>query len=213
VHGISLVPSRLLYFTNSAMDMWFNPPSRQQRHWDVAEHVPYGGLNTIFGDFDREFRRMNRELNRLERDFNRGGGQGGNNQLGSLVDRSIPITPNMIVDANGQRQAQFQFDTRGFNPDDITIRTENGNKLVVTGKHEDKGEDHHHFREFRRMIAIPEGANLEQMQSRLAPNGVLTIQAPYTPPAIQHTGDKVLPIKHERSDPKLQAQGQGGQQK
>jgi HSP20 family molecular chaperone IbpA len=165
---------------------------RSDRYGGYDPIVPLG-YHDVLGDFDREFRRMNRDLNRLEQNV-QGGFPG--NQLASLIDRGT-ILPNIIVDQNGQRQTQFQFDTRGFKPDDITIKTENGNKLVVSAKHEDKSEHHHHVREFRRLITIPEGVNFDQMQSRLSPQGVLTIQAPYNPPAIQQSQDRVLPIKHE----------------
>lgn len=61
-----------------------------------------------------------RELNRMERQFSRDEGvTGGQGQwpLTSLLDRSV-ITPQ-IVDQNGQKQAQFQFDVKGFKPEDV----------------------------------------------------------------------------------------------
>jgi len=179
----------------------------RRNDWDLDPFSQFG-VGDVLGDFNREFRRMNRELIRLERDFTRSGGQA---QLPSLVDRNIPVLPNIVMDQSGQRQAQFQFDTRGFQPEDISIKTEDGNRLIVTAKHEDKSEDHHHYREFKRLIKLPEGVDLEQMKSRLSPQGVLTIQAAYQPPAIEQgqSGDRMLEIKHEGSKQGQQQQKQG----
>eukprot|EP00118_Oscarella_pearsei_P010471 m.313135 g.313135 ORF g.313135 m.313135 type:complete len:58 (+) comp352538_c0_seq1:363-536(+) len=45
---------------------------------------------------------------------------------------------------------------------------------------------------------IPEGAELEGMASKLNDKELLTIEAPYTPPAIeQKPTETVIPVKHE----------------
>ncbi|OWA49863.1 hypothetical protein BV898_14400 [Hypsibius exemplaris] len=154
------------------------------------------GLGDILGDYDRQMRHMMRELNRMESQYS---GQLDNTiqshgPLTSLMDRSA-IIPR-IVDQNGQKIAQFNFDIKGFKPQDVHIKTTDG-RLVVSAKHEDKGEDHHAIREFRRMVTLPEGMQIEGMKSRLDPNGVLSVYAPYTPPAIEHKQNE-LPIHHER---------------
>lgn len=160
------------------------------------------GFGDVLGDYDRQMRHMMRELNRMESQYS---GQLDNNAtlaqgpLTSLMDRGA-IMPR-IVDQNGQKIAQFNFDIKGFKPEDVHLKTTDG-RLVVSAKHEDKGEDHHAIREFRRMVTLPEGMQLEGMKSRLDPNGVLTVYAPYTPPAIEAKKEfNELPIHHER-DPK-----------
>jgi len=156
------------------------------------------GLDSILGDYDRQMRHMMRELNRMESQFQGGAGEGclpGNNLI-SLLDRNS-IAPR-IVDQNGQKAVQYNFDIKGFRPEDVHIKTTNGRNLVVSAKHEDKGEDHHAIREFKRSVTLPEGMQLEGMKSRVNPNGVLTISAPYSPPAIEQKKDLELPIHHEK---------------
>jgi len=113
------------------------------------------------------------------------------------MDRSA-IQPH-IVEQNGQKQIQYNFDAKGFKKEDVNIKTVDG-RLVVSAKHEDKGDDHHSIREFRRMVTLPEGMQLEGMKSRLDNQGILTISAPYTAPAIEHqkNQDTELPIQHEK---------------
>ncbi|XP_055338676.1 heat shock protein 30D-like [Paramacrobiotus metropolitanus] len=158
------------------------------REMDIFD--PFGFTGDM-QDFDRQFRHMNRDFNRLERQLSRGSGT----NLGSLVDRSYPVMPH-FVEENGRKLARFHFDVGGFKPEDVSIKTAD-NKVIITAKHEDKGEDHHAIREFRRMVQIPQGMQFEQMKSRLTPNGVLTIEAPFNPPAIQQNQHHEIPITHE----------------
>ncbi|XP_055331728.1 uncharacterized protein LOC129583786 [Paramacrobiotus metropolitanus] len=137
------------------------------------------------------FRHMSRDFNRLERQLSRGSGP----NLGSLVDRSYPVMPQ-FVEESGRKLARFHFDVGGFKPEDVSI-TIADNKAIITAKHEDKGEDHHAIREFRRMVQIAQGVQFEQMKSRLTPDGVLTIEAPFNPPAIQQNQHHEIPISHE----------------
>jgi len=175
------------------------------------------GIGDVLGDYDRQMRHMMRELNRMEDQFLSGHGSGtsgrGDNTWGgvgpltSLMDRSA-IAPR-IVDENGQKMAQYNFDIKGFRPEDVNIKTQDG-RLVVSAKHEEKGEDHHAIREFRRMVTLPQGMQVEGMKSRLTNNGVLTISAPYTPPAIEQKSQmQEIPIHHEKQLTHQQsAQGQ-----
>jgi len=209
--------------------MWPINRRQRDRDWDLDRgywggdrDVGFGGLGfgggDLFADVDREFRRMNRQLRRLERDIMGGvGGElgwgpssalvapaltfgGVGNQLaniGSLFDRTFPILPN-YVDQGGQKLIQFQVDTTGFKPEDISIKTTDG-KLVVSGKHEEKSQDFARYREFHRSVALPQGVNLESLKSRLSPDGLLIIEAPYQPPAIeaqQQPQGQELPIQH-----------------
>jgi hypothetical protein len=68
-----------------------------------------------------QMRNMTRELSRMENQF-LAGPVGGNSisPLTSLTDRSI-ITPK-IVDENGERVAQYNFDVRGFKQDDVNSK-------------------------------------------------------------------------------------------
>lgn len=54
-----------------------------------------------------------------------------------------------------------------------------GNAVVVEGKHEERADDHGYIsRHFVRRYVLPEQYNLEQINSSLSSDGVLTISAP-----------------------------------
>jgi HSP20 family molecular chaperone IbpA len=177
---------------------------------------PFFGLSNVLGDYDRQFRRMSRDMNRLENQFLGGLAAPDLNMLNysvpelvSLTDRNL-ISPPRIIDQEGKKLAQYNFDVQGFRPEDINVKTTADGRLVVSAKHEDKGDDYHSFREFRRMVTIPEGMKVEEMKSRLE-NGVLCISAPLSAPALESKQQqqfvKELPIQHEKKS--IQ---QGGQQ-
>jgi HSP20 family molecular chaperone IbpA len=191
--------------------------------WGLGRDIdPLFGITDVLGDYDRQMRRMMRDFNRLENQFlgstgNVGvGGVGGVDEfplgLTSLMDRST-ILPR-IVDQDGQKVAQYNFDIKGFRPEDVHIQTTQDGRLVVTGRHEEQGDDYQVSREFHRMVILPEGTKVEDMKSRLRPDGVLSIHAPLAPQAIQQQQQdqfKEIPIQHAGSQA-IQQQGQGQQQ-
>jgi len=166
---------------------------------------PFFGLTDVLGDYDRQMRRMQRDFNRLENQL-----VGERNadfplELSSLTDRSA-IVPR-ILDKEGNKLAQYNFDIKGFRPEDVNIKTTADGRLVVSARHEDRSDDYHAVREFHRMVTMPEGLQVVNMKSRLH-NGVLSIEAPYVEPkqlqqqqqqqAIQGKGLRELPIEHEK---------------
>jgi len=158
---------------------------------------PFFGFDDVLGNYDRQMRHMMRELNRMERRFNDGDQlQSYQGPLTALTDRQA-ILPH-ICEQNGQQIVKFNFDVKGFKPEDVHIKTSDG-RMIVSAKHEDVGEDHHAIREFRRMVTLPEGMQLEGMKSRLDHHGVLTVTAPFTAPAIEQNQARELPIQHEKA--------------
>ncbi|GAU88286.1 HSP20-1 [Ramazzottius varieornatus] len=171
--------------------------NNQQMDRDRRHHHGHRGneMEPFFGGgFVDPIRTMARDLARMENMMF--GGFGGQN-VGSMVDRSLRTMPNFI-ERDGQQLAQFQFDVKGFRPDDITIKTNDG-VVTVTARHEDKGEDHVAIREFRRMVAVPPGMQIDAMKSRLAPNGVLSLEAPYQQPTNKDGDHYEIPIQHDTS--------------
>ncbi|OQV21612.1 hypothetical protein BV898_04512 [Hypsibius exemplaris] len=156
---------------------------------------PFFGLSDILGDYDRQMRQLTREFSRLENQF-----MGGQEEfplgLTSMVDRSA-ITPR-IVDENGKKVAQYNFDIKGFRPEDVNIKTDQNGKLVVSARHEESDENHRAVREFYRMVPLPEGVQLGDMKSHLRGDGVLTISAPLSLPALEQQQQqlKEIPIEH-----------------
>ena len=105
------------------------------------------------------------------------------------------VRPTVVEEDDGTKKVRWSFDVSGFKPENVSIRTQDG-KLEVKAKHEDKTDHYEQFREYTRIVAIPEGTGLEEMASKLSEKGLLTIDAPYTPPAVE-SKETTLPVKHE----------------
>lgn len=73
---------------------------------------------------------------------------------------------------------QVNLDVQHFAPEEISVKTADG-YVIVEGKHEEK-QDQHGFvsRQFTRRYLLPEGCEIENVQSRLSSDGVLSVEAP-----------------------------------
>jgi len=89
-----------------------------------------------------------------------------------------------------------------FRPEDVEVNV-SGRNVEFKARREQKSDDGHSYsvREVRRMVTVPETADIERLRAQLAPNGKLMISAPLlTPPeaieAPKHAGP--VPIKINR---------------
>ncbi|XP_050302870.1 heat shock protein 27-like [Anthonomus grandis grandis] len=74
------------------------------------------------------------------------------------------------------------IDVQQFKPDEISVRLEDNNTVVVEGKHEEKPDEHGFIsRHFVRKYVLPEGCDVKNIQSKLSSDGVLSITAPKKP--------------------------------
>ncbi|XP_049881928.1 protein lethal(2)essential for life-like [Pectinophora gossypiella] len=88
---------------------------------------------------------------------------------------------------------QVNLDVQHFAPEEISVKTADG-YVIVEGKHEEKKDEHGFIsRHFVRKYALPEGCQVENVESRLSSDGVLTVTAPRQKPAIK--GEKAVPIQ------------------
>ena len=71
---------------------------------------------------------------------------------------------------------KVSFDVSKFNPEEITVRTEDG-ELVVEGKQELKSEDGYSTRHFVRSYSLPRNIDRDSFKSRLSKDGLLSIEA------------------------------------
>ena len=71
---------------------------------------------------------------------------------------------------------KVSFDVSKFKPDDITIRSEDG-ELVVEGKQEVKNEDGFSTRHFVRAYSLPRNIDRNSFKSVLSKEGILSIEA------------------------------------
>lgn len=69
------------------------------------------------------------------------------------------------------------------------MRTKGDNTIEIEGKHEEKQDEHGYIsRHFVRRYVLPKGHDINQVQSNLSSDGVLTITAP-------KSGDEAQPQK------------------
>lgn len=111
----------------------------------------------------------------------------------------------------GKDGFQACLDVQHFQPNEIEVKTEN-NSVIVHAKHEEKRDNHGYItREFTRRYDLPEGFKVEDVTSSLSSDGILSIQAPHSTPAIegnvrrvqiQQTGPARLSISNNNEDPK-----------
>lgn len=88
---------------------------------------------------------------------------------------------------------QVIIDVQQFAPNEITVKTVD-NSIVVEGKHEEKKDEHGYIsRQFTRRYVLPEGHDINNVQSNLSSDGVLTITAPTL--ALPAPGEKVIPVQ------------------
>ncbi|XP_013148762.1 PREDICTED: protein lethal(2)essential for life-like [Papilio polytes] len=92
---------------------------------------------------------------------------------------------------------EIHMSLHDFKPEEISIKTADG-YIIVKGQHEEK-QDEYGFvsRQFVRRYALPEGCLPESVESKISPNGLLTITATRQP-VIKR--DIVIPVSHEGSN-------------
>lgn len=87
---------------------------------------------------------------------------------------------------------QLNLDVQHFAPEEISVKTADG-FIVIEARHEEKKDDHGWVsRQFVRRYPLPEGCNVETVQSRLSSDGVLTVTAPLDRP--QSSNERIVPI-------------------
>lgn len=88
---------------------------------------------------------------------------------------------------------QVNLDVQQFAPNEITVKVTGNNSITVEGKHEEKQDEHGYIsRQFVRRYVLPEGHDINSVQSNLSSDGVLTITAPTT--AVKEAGERQVPV-------------------
>ena len=72
--------------------------------------------------------------------------------------------------------SQVSFNVSKFKPEEITIRSEDG-ELVVEGKQDVQSEDGYSTRHFVRAYSLPRNIDRDSFKSRLSKEGILSIEA------------------------------------
>ncbi|XP_055352710.1 heat shock protein 30-like [Paramacrobiotus metropolitanus] len=91
----------------------------------------------------------------------------------------------------------FKFDTRGFEPENITLKTLNG-QLAVQAKRQETDGEYHCARQLDMTVRIPEEVNVEELKGYISGDGFLHMESLYTAPAIEQKEEfREIPITHE----------------
>ena len=144
---------------------------------------------------------MDRQLSQLFNLFNRQAESADpdKQEFGGLDSRCRSA---VVPSADGSKQLQLQFNMRCFKPEELTVKTVD-NKLQVYAKHEEETDHGVIFQEYRREFQLPEGMDLEQMESKLSPDGILTVEGPLPAPAVEEAPkEHTIPIQHQTSEGK-----------
>ncbi|OWA51725.1 hypothetical protein BV898_16197 [Hypsibius exemplaris] len=134
----------------------------------------------ILRDMDNSIARMDEEMRRV---MMAAPGGAYNGPPGSLLsDLTHNISPSISTSSNGQQIAHYDFDVKGFRPEEITVKTQD-NLLEVIARHEERSPGREISREFKRTFTIPEGISPDELQGKLVQDGILRVEAPYRPPS------------------------------
>jgi len=147
-----------------------------------------GSTSNIFRDFEREFDRMQRQFD----NFFRGGND--NRSLMNYFRRGVTENDMIVTESDGSRKFQLAFDIRGFDPEEVKVKTQNGT-LSVSAKKEKKDDNSYSLHEFSQTYTLPKDLKLDDLKSTFAENGILTIEAPL-PKA--ESKDRQIKIEHSK---------------
>lgn len=89
---------------------------------------------------------------------------------------------------------QVRLDLQNFKPEEITVKTKDGNCIEIEGKQERKDENGFVSRQFVRRFVLPKGHDLKDVVSSLSSDGTLTVTAPKK--VLPEEQERVIPIKH-----------------
>jgi len=85
-------------------------------------------------------------------------------------------------DPEGQKVFRVCFDVNQFNPEEISVRSLDG-QLVVFARHEETVIGKTSSREFSRKVDIPPGIDPQSLRSTLSKDGILQVEADVSAPA------------------------------
>lgn len=89
---------------------------------------------------------------------------------------------------------QVKMDVQNFTPQEISVKSVDGNSIVIEGKHEEKQDDKGFIsRQFVRRFVLPNGHDMKDVVSSLSSDGILTITAPRKGDNLQ---ERVISITH-----------------
>lgn len=90
---------------------------------------------------------------------------------------------------------QLKLDVQDFKPEEITVKTLDGNAIQIEAKHEEKHDNNGFIsRQLVKRFVLPKEHDLKSVISSLSSDGVLTITAPRR---VEELEEKTIPVTHE----------------
>ncbi|KAI4471134.1 heat shock protein hsp-12.2-related [Holotrichia oblita] len=105
---------------------------------------------------------------------------------------------NIIQD---KEKFMIKLDVQDFAPEEITVKTLDGNTIQIEAKHEKKEEDGFISKQLIRKFVLSKDHDLKDVISSLSSDGILTVTAPKK--AIPNSEETIIKINHtgpERED-------------
>lgn len=112
-------------------------------------------------------------------------------KLCNWFNQSRNIRPNIKI---GKDKFQLQLDVRSYDKEEIRVKAR-PEYVVIEGKHQAQTKRGLVLRQFIRKFKLPSGCVMEGMESKLSPDGMLTITAPRTSCDQFYPYETLIPIK------------------
>ncbi|RWS01947.1 protein lethal(2)essential for life-like protein [Dinothrombium tinctorium] len=121
-----------------------------------------------------------------------------------LVDEANKALSTGISEVKNEKdQFRVQLDVSHFKPEELSVKTVDGNSIVIEGKHEEKKDEHGFIsRQFTRRYMLPRDVEHEKVMSSLTPDGMLVITAPKKVAEAVEANVKNIPIEIGKEQPK-----------
>lgn len=100
-----------------------------------------------------------------------------------------------VVQAD-KNKFRVTLDVSQFQPDEVTVKVVDNN-VIIDAEHEDKEDEHGWVsRKFTRKYMIPSQCDIEQVESHLSSDGILTITAPRKESQRSEKNEKIIKIQY-----------------
>lgn len=132
--------------------------------------------------FDSMFNEMNWEVARMHHDMRNAMSRLTPLDLvsrgeGPLQDKLTKLREAIVTKEDGSKELCLQLDVGSFKPDEVQVRTKQG-ELHVEAKHVERTENSRVFHHFSRQFSLPVGVDEKKLTSSLSKDGVLVIRGP-----------------------------------
>ncbi|XP_060519394.1 alpha-crystallin A chain-like [Cylas formicarius] len=125
-----------------------------------------------------------------------------------LRSRLAQLEQESLVTRRDDSKFRADIDVQQFRPEELSVKLEGDDAVVVEGKHEDKKDEHGSIsRHFVRRYVLANDLDVKQLKAKLSGDGVLSLTAPikgqgkqveYKQIPIVSTGKPVKRLEHRR---------------